>query len=42
MKRDRYRRVRAAIRKARRFKMKGKARRVFLAKVAGRCARGIR
>lgn len=35
--RDRYRRVRAAIRKADRFRMKGKARRAFLARAIRRC-----
>ena len=35
--RDRYRRVRAAIRKADRFRMKGKARSAFLARAIRRC-----
>ncbi len=35
--RDRYRRARAARRKADRFRMKGKARRAFLARAIRRC-----
>ncbi len=35
--RDRYRRIRAAIRKADRFQIKGKVRRAFLARAIRRC-----